>query len=68
MLYEHVKRICKSKGVTISEAERSCGFKHNYLRKLGGDNKEPGVYKMLTLARFLDVSIEELIDDNEEGG
>lgn len=66
MLYSKVKRLCKTKGVTIQETEKDCGFTKNYLQKLDSPGRDPGVYKMRTLARYFGISIEELIEEKEE--
>lgn len=59
MLYENVKRLCEKKGITIGELERKMSFSNSSIRKW--NETEPGIRKVEKVAKYLGVSIEELL-------
>lgn len=60
---ELVKKICKERNIPISRLERDCGFANGYIRKLK-EGKFPSD-RLLTLANYLDVTVDYLINEEE---
>ncbi|MBO5922797.1 MAG: helix-turn-helix transcriptional regulator [Bacteroidaceae bacterium] len=61
MIYQNIKAIAAEQKVSISEIEEKCGITPRYM--CTWDNITPGVDKVVAVARFLGVSVEELIKD-----
>lgn len=61
LLYDNVKKICESQGISVSELERSLGFPRSYVCKW--NENEPGIRKVQKVANFLGVPIEELLEN-----
>ena len=61
LLYDNVKKICESQGISVSELERSLGFPSSYVCKW--NENEPGIRKVQKVANFLGVPIEELLEN-----
>ena len=66
LLYDNIKKICLEKKTTISEMERDLGFPRSYVCKW--NENEPGIRKVQKVADYLQVSIECLLEDNQEKG
>lgn len=66
LLYDNIKKICLEKKIAISEMERDLGFPRSYVCKW--NENEPGIRKVQKVADYLHVSIEELLEDNQEKG
>lgn len=64
MLYENVKRIADAQNVSILQIERECGIKPSSIYHWN-ENK-PSYDKVLLVARYLKVSVEELTDGTVE--
>lgn len=64
LLYDNIKKICSEKKIAISEMERDLGFPRSYVCKW--NENEPGIRKVQKVADYLHVSIEELLEDNQE--
>lgn len=61
MLYDNVRAICKTKGITIMKLEEDMGFARSSVCKWNAN--EPGIRKVQKVADYLGVPIEELIRD-----
>lgn len=61
LLYDNVKKICESQGISVSELERRLGFPRSYVCKW--NENEPGIRKVQKVANFLGVPIEELLEN-----
>ncbi len=59
MLYDNVKALCKSKGVSISQLERTLNFPRSSICKW--NENEPGISKVQKVADYFKVPIEKLI-------
>lgn len=66
LLYDNIKKICLEKKIAISEMERDLGFPRSYVCKW--NENEPGIRKVQKVAVYLRVSIEYLLEDNQEKG
>lgn len=66
MLYDNIKKICLEKKIAISEMERDLGFPRSYVCKW--NENEPGIRKVQKVADYLHVSIEDLLENNQEKG
>ena len=66
LLYDNIKKICLEKKIAISEMERDLGFPRSYVCKW--NENEPGIRKVQKVADYLRVSIEYLLEDNQEKG
>ncbi|MCI9100940.1 MAG: helix-turn-helix transcriptional regulator [Lachnospiraceae bacterium] len=60
MLYENIKRECKKKGVSISKVESELNFSRSSICKW--NDNEPGVNKVKSVADYLGVSIDYLLE------
>lgn len=61
---ELVKKICKERGIPISQLEKSCGFGNGYIRKLK-EGKFPSD-RLQIIAEFLGLSTTYLLTGVEE--
>lgn len=61
MLYDNVKRICEENGIPISKLEDDLQFPRSYICKW--NKNEPGIRKVQKVAKYLNVSIEELLEE-----
>ena len=57
-LYENIKDVAKSKGYSINALEKEMGFARSSIRKF--NDSAPSIKKLMKLANFLNVSLEEL--------
>lgn len=57
-LYENIKDVAKSKGYSINSLEKEMGFARSSIRKF--NDSAPSIKKLMKLANFLNVSLEEL--------
>lgn len=64
LLYDNIKKLCLEKKIAISEMERDLGFPRSYVCKW--NENEPGIRKVQKVADYLHVSIEDLLEDNQE--
>lgn len=64
MLYDNVKSICEEKGIPISKLEDDLQFPRSYICKW--NKNEPGIRKVQKVAEYLNVSIEELLEERTE--
>lgn len=58
MLYEKIRKLCKEKGVTVTEVERELGFGRGSLSKI--DKHKPSNEKIKALADYFGISQDEL--------
>lgn len=58
MLYEKIRKLCKEKGVTVTEVERDLGFGRGSLSKI--DKHKPSNEKIKALADYFGISQDEL--------
>ncbi len=64
MLYDNVKSICEEKGIPISKLEDDLQFPRSYICKW--NKNEPGIRKVQKVAEYLNVSIEELLEERTD--
>lgn len=60
MLFEKIKMLCKSNGLTVRELERRCGFGNGTIRRWGVEN-QPGIDRVQKVARVFGITIDELL-------
>lgn len=58
-LKENVHRLAKERGIPLAKMERDLGFSEKYLLKL--DQYNPSVEKVVAMADYLHVSVDELV-------
>lgn len=58
MIYETIKALCKSKGITVSKAEADMGYSRSTLCKI--DKNKPSIEKLKKIADYFGVSVEYL--------
>ena len=63
-MYRKIMELCKSKGTTINETEKSLGFARGSMFKW--DNHRPSIDKLKMVSDFLEVPIEDLLEDEEK--
>lgn len=59
-----IKRLCKEQGKTIFSLEQECGFGNGTIHKW--DRNSPSVAKVMAVADALDVSLYDLIGEQEK--
>lgn len=64
MLYDIVKRLCLQKGVSVGRVEKECGLSNGSISKW--NENEPGIRKVQKVANYLEVSIEEFLEQTDE--
>lgn len=64
LLYDNIKKLCRKKGISISKLEKALDFPRSYICKW--NENEPGIRKVQKVANFLEVSIEELLEQTDE--
>lgn len=70
MIYKNICRIAKKKGISINRLEKMAGVSRGSICKWGSSGEsnkvEPGIWKLEKVAEILEVSVEQLIKNNEE--
>lgn len=64
MIFDNVKRICDEKGISIWRLEKDLGFSNRSICKW--NESEPGIRKVQKVAEYLNVSIEELLEEQTD--
>lgn len=64
LLYDNIKKLCKEKGISISELEKALDFPRSYICKW--NENEPGIRKVQKVANCLGVPIEDLLESELE--
>lgn len=60
MLYENIKALCDSKGISVWRMEKDLGFSNRSISKW--NTSEPGIRKVQKVADYLGVPIEKLLE------
>ena len=63
-LYEQVKEVAKSKGYSINRLEKELGFARSSISKF--NKNVTSMEKIKQIADFLDVSVSDIIGDNDD--
>lgn len=58
-MYERIKELCRSRGITIADLEKTLGFGTRTI--YNWPNHAPGVDKVIAVAEFFGVSVDFLI-------
>ena len=61
MLKDKIKGLCKERSITIKSLEESCGLKHGTIKKWNKESSNPRVKCVLSVARELGTTVEELL-------
>lgn len=64
LLYDNIKKLCREKGISISELEKALDFPRSYICKW--NENEPGIRKVQKVANYLGVPIEDLLESELE--
>lgn len=64
MLYDKIKSVAKSRGVSINKIESDLGFSSSSISKW--KKSMPGANSLKMVADYLEVSIDELLDGESE--
>ena len=59
LIKENVKRLAKERKISIAKMERDLGFSKKYISKL--DQYNPSIDKVIAMADYLHVSVDELV-------
>ena len=59
LIKENVKRLAKERKISIAKIERDLGFSKKYISKL--DQYNPSIDKVIAMADYLHVSVDELV-------
>ena len=63
MIYEKIKQICAEKGISISSVEKDAGLSNGAISKW--TNKMPLADNLHSVAKVLNVTVEEILDGSE---
>ena len=63
MLYDKIRAICKEKQISVHRMEGELGVPHATICKW--NENEPGIRKVQKVAKYLGVSIEELLEPDQ---
>jgi len=63
VLYDRVKRICSDKRISIHKMELDLGFPRSSVCKW--NDNEPGIRKVQKVAKYLGVTIEQLLEPED---
>lgn len=61
MLYDNIKSLCKSRGISVSRLEHELGFPRSSICKW--NENQPGIRKVQNVANYFGVSIEKLLEE-----
>lgn len=64
MLYKNIKKICDSKGISISRLEKDCEIGNGTVR--GWKKSNPRIDSLTKVANYLSVPIEKLLEPEPE--
>ncbi len=65
MLLQNIKKICKQKKIPISQMEHDLGLARSSVCKW--NKNEPGITKVQKVANYLNVTVNELLSEVQEG-
>ena len=60
MIYDKIKEICKSKGVSVASVEKEAGLSNGTISKW--NSSSPTVEKLNAVAKILKVKVDKLLD------
>ena len=66
MIYRRIQKLCKEKGISIRELERKAGISNATVIKWS--TCSPTVDKLQAVAAVLEVTVDELLREEPEGG
>lgn len=64
-IYNNIKAVCKSRGVSVSKLEEDLGFTRSSLYKW--DRHQPGIGNLKKVADYFNITVDELISDPADG-
>lgn len=59
-IYDRVKNLCESRGITVTKLEADCGFSNSTIKKWKSINN-PSVDKIKTIAQYFGVTADYII-------
>lgn len=66
MLVDNIRSLCKEKGISLLKLETDCGFSNGTINKW--DVNVPSVHKVMTVAKYFSVTVDDLLHDNKQEG
>lgn len=66
MLYNKIKEICRSKGISVTAVEKKAGLSRAAISKW--NDSSPTVEKLQLVAKVLEVTLDDLLSEEQEGG
>lgn len=64
MIYDKIKEICKTKGVSVAQVERDAGLSNGAISKW--NDVSPTVSNLQAVAKVLNCSVDDLLKDTTE--
>lgn len=64
MLYKKIKKICDSKGISISRLEKDCEIGNGTIR--GWEKSNPRIDSLIKVSDYLGIAIEDLLKSEPE--
>ncbi|MCC8024292.1 MAG: XRE family transcriptional regulator [Clostridium sp.] len=65
MLYDNVRALCDSKGISVGRIEKDLGFSNGSICKW--NENEPSARKLCAVAKILGTTSEKLLEDESAG-
>lgn len=62
MFYQKIEQMCASKGITLRELERGCGFGNGLIGKWRDGLAKPSLVSINAIAEFFGCDLHELVD------
>lgn len=67
LIYDKIKELCKARGSSVAQVERNAGLSNGAISKW--NDVSPTVANLQAVAKVLNCSIDDLLDDTaQEGG
>ena len=63
-LYDRIKELCESQGITVAELERELGFSNSTIRKWG-NSTSPSIDKIIKISEYFNVSVDYILGFTE---
>lgn len=63
MIYDKIKRLCKSKGISVSHLENEAKLSNGAISKW--NTSSPTIDKLQSVARVLGITVDELLKEEE---
>lgn len=63
MIYDNIKRLCETHGISIAALEKKCGIANGTIGKWRGNNQSPRICTLQRVADHFGVPVDELLKE-----